>query len=147
MGGPNESVDEGLEHHGVKGMHWGKHKTPEADHLSPNSRKLDTRQFGEGGAARINRRVGAGKTHKKAVHNEIVLNRVKTTALVGAIAGAAVIKRHGPKALIILKHVANSKLAAQGAKAAAAAFSNTHGIGANPTINLMFNATTGAWQL
>jgi len=76
-----------LAHYGVKGMHWGVHKT-ELD--TPNSsyskgqRNYDKQNYGAGSVKRINRRLNKGARLKEARNSEVAFRNRRALAVAGA---------------------------------------------------------------
>jgi hypothetical protein len=109
--------EQALAHFGVKGMRWGQHKT--------TVKKPPTRAEVQARVAKIDK-------------------AVRLTAL-----GAAAIITFGPGIMrashIIAGHVVNAKVASNGAKFAAAMFSDSNGIGNHKIIDLGFSAASGTW--
>jgi hypothetical protein len=93
-----------LAHHGVLGMHWGRHKAPDValpTHASYTKRmqSSDRRQFGKGSVQRINARLHAGQTRQKAQALELTRRRKQYTVAAAAIVGARILQIHGPTLL------------------------------------------------
>lgn len=85
VGEQKPSLEALLEHHGVKGMHWGQHKADLPTHASytPRMQSSDRQTYGKGGVKRINGRLHAGMTRKKALEAE-QLRRAKIQGGVAA---------------------------------------------------------------
>jgi hypothetical protein len=109
--------EEALAHFGVKGMHWGFRK---GSVKTPRSKK------------------------EVAARAQKIDKAVRLTAI-----GAAALITFGPGVMratrILSAHVNNAKIASAGARAAAALFSDSNGIGSHRIIDLGFSAASGAW--
>lgn len=145
------STEEALAHFGIKGMRWGNHNaTPIPAGITRGQNSYNAQQHGRRGAERIRARVAAGSDLKTAREAEHIRNKKQTKAVAyGALAAYAAIRITPVVAKYTMKALESSasrKVAAAGAKAAADAFSNNHGIANYSTINVAFNGAKGLWE-
>lgn len=148
-------MDDGtsLSHFGVKGMHWGQHKAKEDLSLHPtySQRQFanDRRTHGTKAAKQINEKLHNGVSLKQARDEAHAVTTKRHRREVALVLGAYAAYRAAPAirhySLKALQSVANKRVAAAGARAAAEAFSESHGIANYKTINLVFDGAKDLW--
>ncbi len=143
-------TEEALAHFGVLGMKWGHRKVlaeaPRAAGYNYYQQNNDRLNYGNAGGDRINARINKGMDRISAQKAETTYRRRRALLIAGGAYAALLIAKHGPS---IFQGIANSyvgkKATEAGAKAAAEAFSNTHGITNHKIVDLGYNAVTGVW--
>lgn len=91
-----EDLDDMLKHFGVRGMHWGVRKAPPLHpSISKRQNQNDQRDFGKGGAARINKRVHAGQTRKDAQGSEARRAALIKVGILGGAFALSLLAKHG----------------------------------------------------
>jgi hypothetical protein len=84
-----------LEHHGVKGMHWGIRKEDIHPRYSSSQQANDRATYGTGAVRRINKRMHEGKSHKEALKTEYHIFLTKAGVAAGAVVLGHVLATHG----------------------------------------------------
>jgi len=137
-----QSVEEVLEHYGVKGMQWGVRKAHPG--YSSAQQQADRQKFGKRGVKKINTLMKFGHPHDQAreLHRQNRNARRAVLVGAGAIIAARVLLMHGPA---IAGHLADSAVRRRGAAAAANALADTRGLPAHQFIDLTFNSATNTW--
>lgn len=150
-----DEVDDFLAHYGVKGMKWGErraakkqvrtdnaNKAREAGY-STRARNYDMSNVGKKGVRKIEARVAAGESVRKAKAKVYT-----STMLKGYAVGTAMMAT--PFALAAgtagLQSLANSVNAKRGAAAAATLLADTRGLTSYSTVALAFDAASKTWK-
>lgn len=109
-------------HFGVKGMHWGVRAQ-----------------------RRIDKRIANGKTPEQAMRTEQRRKMIVRTAAVvyAAVIAKNLFEKHGQQ---LVSSIVTSKLAKNGAKAAANALADSRGLTSYSAISLSFNAAKNIWE-
>lgn len=144
-----------IEHFGVKGMHWGVHKKrseslPRHPNYSQTQYNNDRRYHGRSGAAAINAKMHQGVTLTQARKEQTPISKKKRTRNTAIVLAAYATWRLRPLimhyAKTALLTAAASKVARDGAKAAANLLADSHGLTSAATVNLAFNAAKNVWE-
>jgi hypothetical protein len=93
IGDDKPSLEE-LAHHGVKGMHWGQHKSIHPS-FTPREQASDVSERGKGSLRRINKRLNNGMTLSQARDREDVFQARRAIAIAGATVVVALLAEHG----------------------------------------------------
>lgn len=131
---------EDLEHHGIKGMHWGIRKEETHGRYSPAMQKDDKATWGSGGVRRINKRMNEGKSHKDAVKSEYRLFLAKSAIGFGVVGLGLVLEAHGPT----LARTISERAETNRGRAAMAA---TLGLGAAESNQLFKKSRKGVYNI
>lgn len=144
-----------IEHFGIKGMHWGvRKKRPEPLPRHPNYSNLqynnDRRYHGPSGAENINAKMHQGVPLKQARKEQLPISKSKRRRNTAIVLAAYAAWRLSPLVMHYAKTalltVAASKVARDGAKAAANLLADSHGLTSAATVNLAFNTAKNVWE-
>lgn len=105
-----------LQHHGVKGMHWGVRKAEQAANpqYTTKMRAEDRRTHGKRAVSRINRRLNEGLTREQALERERERDALQQLAVAGALFVTSVLASHGSTNMstLITERANNNRTAA-----------------------------------